>query len=142
LAQAGVCPRDVADPLIHGRVAQARGDLSEDRVVRLLLGDPRRPSWLSGARRTEPNSPEDKAGVDVVVYVSDMGPLLLQVKSSHAGVKRFRKRLRLLERWVPGKREPIGVVLANPEADDTVVWEAAMGALVLLREAATGGGGP
>jgi hypothetical protein len=50
---------------------------------------PSRPSWMHRARLA--TRIEDRSGVDIVIE-SDVGALLVQVKSSNAGKQHFRRR--------------------------------------------------
>ncbi len=71
-----------------GKDAQQRGLESEMRVLEACRL-PARPAWMRSARPATPI--EDRSGIDVVVE-SDVGRLLVQVKSSKLGKKRFRPR--------------------------------------------------
>jgi hypothetical protein len=99
---------------------------------------------LRDARRTEKNSPDDCRGVDLVVE-TDRGPVFLQVKSSDAGARNF-KRKRLRRR--PGASapdagtpaDPIGLVVVRSEADDDLVGVLLLEQVATLRGLLPGGG--
>jgi hypothetical protein len=71
-----------------GKRDQERGLESELRVVEACRL-PTRPPWMTRVRRA--TRIEDHSGIDVVVE-SDVGTLLIQVKSSNLGKKHFRPR--------------------------------------------------
>jgi len=128
LAEAGV--RVKASPgnsLLRGRIALYRGQLAEERVVRLLNEEATRPAWLVAARRA--SREEDERGIDVVVFTADAGQLHLQVKSCADAAENFRRRRKHL-------LGTVAVIVAPPEATDAAVRTAAMDQLVLLHAAA------
>lgn len=54
-------------------------------------------SWIRQAWYTEPNSEEDRRGIDIVVDTFDIGKIFIQVKGSKIGLKRFsEKRSRMM----------------------------------------------
>ena len=128
LAEAGIRVRAMpGNELLRGRIAYHLGHLAEERVVRLLKQDPRRPPWLLDARLA--SAEEDAQGVDVVVSTADAGDLALQVKISQDGVASFL-------RWHKPLLATVGVVIAPTEAADADVWVEAIRQLTRLREAA------
>lgn len=126
LALAGVHPASVKGPLNRVLTA-ARGDVAEERVLRLLTHG-KLPAWLLSARRTRKNSAEDRQGADIVC-TSDAGDLRLQVKSSEGGARNFERR----RKHLPGLRL-VAVVVAPPEDADAEILERAILALADLRE--------
>jgi len=78
----------VRRPPGSGKRDQERGLESELRVVEACRL-PTRPPWMTKVRRA--TRIEDNSGIDVVVE-SDVGTLLIQVKSSNLGKKHFRPR--------------------------------------------------
>lgn len=113
---------------LHGaadyRARKAKGDRAEALVVRALCR-PTRPWWLLRARYAR--RWQDARGIDVLVDTMDRGTLWLQVKSSAAGAKRFRRLHR---------GQPIGIVVVDTDELNTI-YGRALGALILLREAST-----
>lgn len=106
--------------------ARIKGSRAEAVVVRALnsLTLP----WLRRARRATPR--EDRSGIDVIVTTRDMGDLLLQVKSSLYGARKWARRndVRLA-------RKRIAIVIVTPHDDKPTVLGRALAALVMLREA-------
>ena len=70
------------------KLTHQRGIESEMRVLESCRL-PSRPAWMHRARRA--TRIEDRSGVDIVIE-SDVGALLVQVKSSNAGKQHFRRR--------------------------------------------------
>ena len=129
LAGAGLQVRALpGNALLRGRIAHLRGQMAEERVVRLLNESPDRPTWLLAARRAPPEI--DELGVDVVVGTRDLGPLPLQVKSSAARAEAFRRTHR-------DALSIVGIVIAPIEMADADAWAAVMTELARLRDAAT-----
>lgn len=112
----------------RGRLGVIRGRTNELRVLDVLLGSEPRPWWLRAARRSTPN--EDRLGIDIVVYSSDLGSLHLQVKSSPNGAKLFRSKDR--KRGLTG---PIGVVVVRDAHGPEELYGVVLAALIGVREA-------
>jgi hypothetical protein len=109
----------VREPVRSGKVAQERGLDSERRVLeacRLRA----RPHWMTRARLA--TRIEDQSGIDVVVE-SDVGRLLLQVKSSEHGKERFRQRPLL----------GIAIVVVRPTDTPEVLLRKVVGELEKVR---------
>jgi hypothetical protein len=70
------------------KLTHQRGIESETRLLESCRL-PSRPPWMHRARRA--TRIEDRSGVDIVIE-SDVGALLVQVKSSNAGKEHFRRR--------------------------------------------------
>jgi hypothetical protein len=70
------------------KLTHQRGIESEMRLLESCRL-PSRPSWMHRARLA--TRIEDRSGIDIVVE-SDVGALLVQVKSSNAGKQHFRRR--------------------------------------------------
>lgn len=104
----------------------AKGDAAEERVITACMRSTR-PWWLLDARRTTRFSALDRAGVDVLVVMEDLGTMRLQVKSSDAAAEAFKERAK------PGAK-PIGVVVIKPEDDDNTIYGRVLGTLILMRE--------
>ena len=84
-----------------------RGFENEQRYIELLKNKrDQLPPWVIDSRKATRH--EDQTGVDAVV-MSDVGELLLQVKSSLAGKIRFNKK----ERY-----KDIGTIVINPNITD------------------------
>ena len=111
---------------LRGLVSGLRGQLAEERLVRVLNEMPGRPPWLVEARR----APEDMdaLGVDLIV-VTDRGEVPLQVKSCQAGVETWRRGYRELV-------DLVGVVVAPIEMPDAEAFAAGMAELERMREVA------
>jgi hypothetical protein len=70
------------------KLTHQRGIESEMRLLESCRL-PSRPPWMHRARLA--TRIEDRSGVDIVIE-SDLGALLVQVKSSNAGKQQFRRR--------------------------------------------------
>lgn len=81
--------------LVSGRKGNLKGSIAETRAVGLLssLVEISKPGWLLDVKRAPLWL--DRRGVDVIV-LTDVGELYLQIKSSQAGAKKFRKKKRSL----------------------------------------------
>lgn len=104
----------------------AKGDLAEERVITACMRETR-PWWLLEAKRTPRFSALDRAGVDVLVVMADLGTMRLQIKSSEHAAESFKARAK------PGAK-PIGVVVIRPEDDDNTIYGKVLGTLILMRE--------
>jgi hypothetical protein len=86
---------------------------NEKRVVTALTSEypfPNRPAWIGEVRLS--TKEEDHRGIDVVIETTDVGNILIQVKSSHRGREEF------LMRQVAGKVSvKIIPVIINPRYD-------------------------
>lgn len=76
------------------QIAKDRGFANENRVAEALtfLSENDPPPWFKGWDKATPE--QDRKGIDYVVHTYDIGDLYLQVKSSHAGCKKFNGRRR------------------------------------------------
>ena len=112
--------------MLRGKIGHYRGQLAEERVVRILNQSAERPSWLIEARR----APEDvdQLGIDVLVFTADLGTLPLQVKSCQEAAEGYRRQHADIASIV-------GVVVAPVEMPDADAWVVAMAELHRLREA-------
>lgn len=118
-------------PAMRGRVGQARGALSERRVLSLLCHPARhgvRPKqWLLGARAA--TDAEDNAGIDVVAHL-DVGDVPIQVKCQRQEGKKARRSRRLC-------REAGGVtVYVMPDTPAATAWGRLVEALSSARSTA------
>lgn len=100
-----------------------RGELNEQRVLDVLEWYP--PSWVQSARRATPD--ENAMGIDLVV-VTDVGHLLLQVKSSKVGAERWRR-----ERIASQRRLDIAVVIVSRGLSDDSLRGRISGVLARVR---------
>lgn len=126
LAEAGARLKPLpGNSLLRGLINHYRGHLEEQRVVRLLNHEGRRPPWLLEARLA--SEEEDARGIDIVVSTADAGLLLLQVKCNPEAAEQFRRTHVIAA---------LGVVVAWPEAADADVWAGAIRELDRLRDAA------
>lgn len=98
----------------------AKGSDNEVRVARLLQGAP----YVQSIERTRTESPEDKAGYDMFVYLRGIDPLDVvgvQVKSSQKGIDKF-----LRERGAKGFRQSLidrRLVMINGSLTDVEITE-------------------
>ncbi len=121
-------PKNVSRVL--GKIGTERGRTNERHVLEACLL-PTRPAWMKSARAA--TRAEDHDGIDVVVE-SDVGKLLIQVKSSRTGKAAFAERRRRAQVAV--------VVVKSGDALDAVLRRV-IGALAPLRKqflAERGGG--
>jgi len=110
---------------MSGREGADTGVLREKLLVTLLNMDPH-PAWLFKASRTE-NVEMDQRGLDVEV-LTDVGSLYIQVKSSQADARTFRKKYK--ERGTA----PVGVVILQAWKDPTDIRKQAMAILHDMRK--------
>lgn len=91
------------------KLAHIRGMRNEELSLDLFAHPPfPLPAWFVAIRKATPE--EDQRGIDAVVTTTDLGNLLLQIKSSRAGVRKFLER---------GRRSSlIGLYVLNPEHDE------------------------
>lgn len=73
----------------NGHRANEKGRLAEQRCLESVNELRVKSPWIYGARLA--NLKEDARGIDVVVE-TDLGKLYLQVKSSHYGAHKFRRK--------------------------------------------------
>ena len=77
---------------LFGKIALELGAAAErqlDEAFADAQKNGRLPHWLTGWERQEKYSPADKHGVDFV-FMTDIGKILIQVKSSEANAREFR----------------------------------------------------
>src|SRR5258708_7558450 len=113
-------PPAVRRPPGSGKRDHNRGLESELRVVEACRL-PTRPPWMTKVRRA--TRIEDNSGIDVVVE-SDVGTLLVQVKSSNLGKKHFRPRAFL----------GIALVVVRPADTPEALLKKVVGELEPVRE--------
>ncbi len=88
-------------PIEDSSREKSKGRRNELRVIETLRRPPLAlPEWLSRVERASPE--EDCAGIDVIITTRDLGKLLLQIKSSERGRRRFLEEHahRAAEIWV------------------------------------------
>ena len=107
-------------------VQHERGWRAEQKAVDALSEPfPDRPSWFRSIRLG--TEEEDHEGIDVVIETKDLGKLLIQVKSSQAGVKKFVER---------GRRSHlIGIVVIGLDDETSVVRQKLLHVAKQLRHA-------
>lgn len=116
----------------YGGVNRERGRINEHRVLEAVerLCEQRFPAFLrSDPRPRLATREEDSQGIDVVAH-SDVGPLYLQVKSSHWGRKRFLGA---------AHKHAITVVLVERGSSDAEVESRTRTALRRVHEQVSGG---
>lgn len=92
---------------LFGHVSNEKGAKNEQRVLDAFATN--RPNWIDSV---EPASKkQDNRGIDIV-FNSDVGKLYLQVKSSIAGKKHFKRT-----QEENTARNNIAVVILRPETD-------------------------
>ena len=111
-------PKNIARVL--GKLGSERGRANERHVLDACLL-PQRPAWMTSARAG--TRAEDHDGIDVVVE-SDVGKLLLQVKSSRTGKAAFAQRRR---------RARVAVVVAKSGDTLEEILRRVVGALAPVR---------
>lgn len=77
---------------VFRKIGRGRGRDTEDRFFRLFRYGkvpPDFPSWFHGFRSA--TQEEDCAGIDAVAF-TDVGKIFIQIKSSWAGVQKFKKQ--------------------------------------------------
>ena len=85
--------------------------------------DSHRPRWFRSIRLG--TEEEDHDGIDVVIETTDLGKLLIQVKSSLAGVKKFTEK---------GRRSHlIGIVVIHIDDEASIVREKILEVALQLR---------
>lgn len=84
---------DVALSKAFRKVGRDRGRDKEDRFLKLFRYG-RVPSgfpdWFHGIRPV--SQEEDCRGIDAIAFTDDVGKIFLQIKSSKAGVEKFKKQ--------------------------------------------------
>jgi hypothetical protein len=91
------------------KVTQERGRLAEDKVLHCLQDFCFVPDWIKGIRRA--SLKEDQQGQDVFL-LTDVGEMPVQIKSSVAGVRRFRQRY--------GDRIPVVIVASFDRPEEVL----------------------
>jgi len=104
-----------------GEIANEKGFGNELKVVEALQESPTKPKWIHEVRKA--TQEEDAQGVDVVV-TTDVGPLFLQVKSSHLGAEIFKQN---------NRKKKIGVLVVKARDLPSKVANKAIGQLCRLR---------
>lgn len=110
-----------------------RGQISEERVAEVCTAEAMPYWWFLWSRKA--SRPEDRQGIDWIVYTRDVGRILLQVKSSRAGEADFHRHS---ERF--GRLYRIHVVVVKPDMDREVVFGRVLGTLIRAREEALAAG--
>lgn len=102
--------RSTLGPISLARLKGERSESSVLEILKVLIKRKILPEATEEVKRYPANSPEDKAGWDIA-YVTDLGPINLQVKSS------WRSR----EKFLRKHPTVICIVVEDPEDEDTIV---------------------
>lgn len=106
-----------------GKAANSRGEIAENRVEALLSElDESWPIWVFSGRKATRG--EDKSGKDFI-FVTDVGKLFIQIKSSIAGVRKFK--------MMSSPRKMIEPVIVTADIERAEVRSRLIDALYLLR---------
>lgn len=106
------------------KAGHQRGTNAEDRVERLIqqIGQSGWPKWIQSGRRA--TSLEDQGGIDFI-FLTDIGDLYLQIKSSKVGVKSHLGKK---------KKKLIGCVIVKGTDSSTTIQSRIISKLAELRK--------
>lgn len=110
---------DVALSQAFRRVGRDRGRDKEDRFLKLFRYGrvpPGFPDWFRGIRSA--SQEEDCRGIDAIAFTDDVGKIFLQIKSSRAGVEKFKKQQEKYR-----KREWIFLIIVRDTDSDANILE-------------------
>lgn len=107
--------------LRRGHAANRKGKTAEERVLVAADLASTEFSWLQSCRLA--TKAEDSRGIDVVASTA-IGPLYIQVKSSHHGVRHYKQKRR---------KARVIIVIIDPLMSDEKVWRKVRGALCVQR---------
>lgn len=105
-----------------GRAANVKGRTAEERTLMAVELISTNISWVLGGRLA--TKKEDARGIDVVAE-TPIGPLYIQVKSSHCGAHRYKRKRR---------KARVIIVIIEPEMSDVKIREKVTGALHVQRK--------
>jgi hypothetical protein len=100
-----------------------KGSNAEKIFLRIITAHYQEFPWIDHVRMA--TQKEDRKGIDLIVETKDIGKLFIQIKSSVAGVKKFRKKY---------PRRLSAVIIVKEQYLDADIWRAARLKLLKLRE--------
>ena len=120
---------DAALLKVFRKVGRDRGKDKEDRFLKLFRSSrvpPGFPDWFHGICRV--SQEEDCRGIDAIAFTDDVGKIFLQIKSSKAGVEKFKKQQEKYR-----KREWIFPIIVRDSDSDAKILEKTRHALSQAR---------